>query len=133
MSMLVEFRDFNNAGNLLSDPLQDEWNDIQEALESMPLHLKASDQAGIQGNPIFDVVAANLYINNSLISKNWHHHVVIPKQYAFMGTDIDFFKSGIIGEVQFSNYPFLLNNLIRSEMFYQSKVIFGGHPASVLI
>ena len=31
-------------------------------------------------------------------------------------------KAGIVAEAQFSNYPFLLNNLIRSELFVKAKI-----------
>ena len=39
-----------------------------------------------------------------------------------MGKDVDFLKDGIVMEVQFSNYPFLLNNIIRTELFRKSHM-----------
>ncbi|MFM2063962.1 MAG: hypothetical protein RLZZ507_3633 [Cyanobacteriota bacterium] len=39
-----------------------EWEEINTVLSQMPLHIKASDQAGIQGNLIFDPVGTNEYI-----------------------------------------------------------------------
>jgi hypothetical protein len=34
----------------------------------------------------------------------------------------------LLAEVQFSNYPFLLNNTIRSELFFKSQVSLAGYP-----
>nr|WP_016949621.1 type II restriction endonuclease BglII [Anabaena sp. PCC 7108] len=99
----------------------------------MPLHIKASDQAGIQGNPIFDPVGTNEYIKAALIQSGWQSNIPIPIPYRFLGKEVDFCKSGIIIEIQFSNYPFLLNNTLRSELFFKAKTEFAGHPTNILI
>jgi hypothetical protein len=98
----------------------------------MPLHLKASDQAGKQGRPIFDPVGTNEYIKAALAPLGWQR-IPIPTEFAFLGTDVDFGKSGVIAEAQFSNYPFLLNNTIRSELFYKSKLPLTGSPTSLAV
>jgi hypothetical protein len=73
----------------------------------------------------------------------WHERVskgyasatqlAIPPAFHFLGTDVDFGKSGVIVEVQFSNYPFLLNNILRSELFFKAKTLFSGHPTEVIV
>lgn len=118
--MLVQITDYNHAGELIKSQYLTEWDEILKTLIGMPLHLKASDQAGKQGVPIFDPVGTNQYIKEDLIKKHWHNNIPIPTQYDFLGTDIDFGKRGMLVEVQFSNYPFLLNNTVRSELFYKS-------------
>ena len=35
--------------------------------------------------------------------------------------------------MQFSNYPFLLNNTIRSELFFKSQIPLVGHPAKLAV
>ena len=50
-----------------------------------------------------------------------------------MGTDIDFGKAGVIVESQFSNYPFLLNNTLRSELFFKAGTTFAGYATQLLI
>ncbi|WP_404799827.1 PDDEXK family nuclease [Anabaenopsis elenkinii] len=102
-------------------------------MNKMPLHIKASDQAKIQGKPIFDPVASNQYIKNALVNLEWHSNIPIPQKYKFLGKDVDFGKSGIILESQFSNYPFLLNNLLRSELFFKSSTEFVGTPTKLLL
>ncbi|MCD4783537.1 MAG: restriction endonuclease [Candidatus Eremiobacteraeota bacterium] len=102
-------------------------------LVNLPLHLKASDQKGKQGTPIFDVVGTNNFIKEKLVEKGWINSIPIPSNYSFLGTDIDFGKSGALLEVQFSNYPFLLNNTLRSELLFKSKFKVGDIETKVVI
>lgn len=130
--MIVDFTDYNNVGKLIAQNYSHEWKEVKEILENMPLHIKASDQAKIQGKPIFDPVGTNDSIKNSLVNKLWRPNIPIPQEYSFMGTDIDFGKNGIIIEVQFSNYPFLLNNILRCELFFKSRISLTGKPTACI-
>ncbi len=98
----------------------------------MPLHLKASDQGGKQGRPIFDPVGTNEAIKAALDRHGWRR-IPIPAEFKFLGIDIDFGKGGVIAEAQFSNYPFLLNNTIRSELFFRSKIALAGEPTKLAV
>jgi hypothetical protein len=133
--MLVEFVDFNRAGKYFAKEFKAEWNELLTVLRAMPLHVKASDQAGIRGSLIFDPVGTNARIKGTLCQPpaSWKPGISIPPEYAFLGTDVDFLKRGVLVEAQFSNYPFFLNNIIRSELFYQSKVNLAGEPMQVLV
>lgn len=132
--MNVEYRDYNGAAKLLDSKYKLEWQDVEEVLKAMPLHLKSSDQAGIKGNPIFDPVGTNFYIKNALEQRKWRSNLAIPEEFkAAFGLDVDFVSRGLLSEVQFSNYPFLLNNVLRSEFFVKSKVKFNGEPIEVVV
>jgi hypothetical protein len=130
--MIIEFHDFNSADKVITGNYATEWGEIKEVLERMPLHLKESDQAGIQGRPIFDPVGTNGYIKDGLKAKHWKSNIPVPGEYDFMGTDIDFGKNGFIGEAQFSNYPFLLNNILRAELFFKGGVILSDRKTACL-
>lgn len=132
MKILIE--DFNNANSLCEKSCNSEWNDLFNILTDMPLHLKASDQEGIKGQGIFDPVGTNEYLKQKLITTNiWKTNVPIPKEYKFLGKEVDFINRSTLVEAQFSNYPFLLNNLIRSQLFINSNVCFDGFPISMLV
>ena len=131
--MLIKFVDYNGAKELFIANYPVLWKELSQVLEAMPLHIKASDQAGIQGNPIFDPVGTNEFIKSKLSSKGWRANIPIPRQFNFLGTNIDFGKFGVLVEAQFSNYPFLLNNTIRSELFYKAAILLGGEPTEVLV
>lgn len=131
--MDILIKDYNNANALIEGKYTSQWDEISSTLREMPLHLKASDQAGKQGQAIFDPVGTNASIKSRMVSFGWIPNKEIPTEYKFLGTDIDFVKSGIIVEVQFSNYPFLLNNLLRSELFVKAGTNFTDHAAELLI
>lgn len=136
-TLIIQVADFNEANTVIANSYEAEWQELQQVLEQMPLHLKASDQAGIQGRRIFDAVGTNHYIKNALTNRalNWGANIRIPVEYNFLGTDVDFCKSGLLVEAQFSNYPFLLNNMLRSELFFKSRTQLAGHAigAAVII
>ena len=94
--------------------------------------MKASDQAGKQGQPIFDPVGTNEAIRAALAPHGWKK-VAIPAEFNFLGVDVDFGKRGVIAEAQFSNDPFLLNNTIRSELFFKSQITLVGEPAKLAV
>jgi hypothetical protein len=125
----IKSTDYNGAAAIVS-PL---WGVIENAIAEMPLRLKASDQAGLQGNMIFDPVGTNSALKEALVAAGWHPKVTIPSAYQCLGTDVDFEKDGVILEVQFSNYPFLLNNVIRTYLFSCQRVAFNGRVPKALI
>lgn len=125
--------DYNQVDSLLSDKYINEWNEVESVLTKMPLYVKDSDQKGKQGSKIFNPVGTNKAIEEGLKSYTWSFKMPIPNEYDFLGTDIDFVKKGILIEAQFSNYPFLLNNIQRSELFYKSKMIFDQVKTDLLI
>lgn len=131
--MLVEFTDYNGAAPVFSDAYRHVWEELEDALGSLMLHLKASQQAGIEGDAIFDPVGTNEAIKASLHSRGWASNVKIPARFAFLGKNIDFEKDGVIVEVQFSNYPFLLNNAVRSHLFYIAEVEFGTETTAAAV
>lgn len=130
--MNIAISDYNGAGALFSGKYSSEWAEIDSCLSSMSVYLKASDQAGKQGSYIFDPVGTNGAIKSDLINRNWSPNVKVAKEFKFLGTDVDFVKRGVVIEVQFSNYPFLYNNIIRSELFLKAGALFGGHSFEVL-
>ena len=131
--MILQYQDYNDSGEILCRSFQSLWDEIEAVLSAMPLHVKASDQRGIQGTLIFDPVGTNERIKCDLAAKGWLRNVTIPKANRPWGKDVDFCKAGILAEVQFSNYPFLLNNLLRSELFYQERHQFTTEPVKVLV
>jgi Restriction endonuclease BglII len=131
--MDIQFADFNVTKETFAGDRGKLWTEMESTLRAMPLHLKASDQEGIQGSFIFDPVGTNEHICASLVAKHWSANVRIPSEFEFLGKDVDFVKKGILAEVQFSNYPFLLNNLLRAELLVNSKTTMDGAPVGAVI
>lgn len=131
--MLFKCRDFNGAEDVIRRRYREAWEEVKETISGMPLHIKASDQKGKQGTPIFDAVGTNSYLKRALAGLSWDSGIPIPQEYKFLGKEVDFGKDGSIVEVQFSNYPFLLNNLLRSELFYKAVAHMPKEPVGLLL
>jgi len=131
--MKLFISDYNIEDSRMSPSIAGLNRQIEEVLRNLPLHLKASDQKGKQGSPIFDPVGTNSSIKNALVDIGWRPNVPLPEEYNTFGTDVDFALSGVVAEVQFSNYPFLLNNLLRSQLLYKRKALLDGSPLSILV
>lgn len=95
---------------------------VMDVLRSLPLHVKRSDQHGKKDHLIFDPVGANAAIDTALVSLGWKPKIPIPEGSQALGTDIDFGKSGVLVEAQFSNYPFFINNVMRTNALYQAGI-----------
>ncbi len=131
--MLVKHTDYNRAQELIGESFAKEWEELLNVLKAMPLHVKASDQAGIQGSLIFDPVGTNEYIKREMLKLGWGANIPIPEKYNFLGTDVDFLKSSFLVEAQFSNYPFLLNNTVRSELFFKARTQLGNSSIDAVV
>ena len=114
MEFLLE--DFNDAGAHFAGDGAQEWADIHEILRSSPLFMQSSDQAGKVGSPIFDPKATNAYLRSEAELRGWRV-VPVPEELTPFGVDWDAGKASTLAEWQFSNYPFLWNNVIRSLLF----------------
>ncbi len=88
----------------------------------MPLHVKLSDQANRKDRLIFSPVATNAHIAGALRARGWTEKVPFPEEFQALGLDGDLGKDGLLLEAQFSNYPFFLNNVVRTNVLYNAGV-----------
>lgn len=113
-----EWCDFNGAAEYFAGDGAAEWRDIEQVIAELPTCFQASDQAGIQGTPIFDPKATNLALTTMAAERGWRS-VPVPAELRAIGNDWDAGRRRTLAEWQFSNYPFLWNNIIRTEAVYQ--------------
>ena len=117
--------DFNGAESYLAGPGASEWRDLATIVSAMTLQLQPSDQAGLNRRPIFDPKATNLYLTNASQDFGWRK-IPVPADLTEFGLDWDAGKGETLGEFQFSNYPFLWNNIIRTEGVFRSRTPLRG-------
>ncbi|MFD5276829.1 hypothetical protein ACFWIX_04630 [Pseudarthrobacter sp. NPDC058362] len=115
-------RDFNGAAEYFSEVGESRWAEISSVLTSLRPQLQPSDQAGIVGRPIFDPKATNAALTAKAAELGWTN-VIVPPELQPFGKDWDAGKGVVLAEWQFSNYPFLWNNIIRSEAVFHSRGI----------
>jgi hypothetical protein len=112
--------DFNGAETYLAGLGSAEWRDLAEVVSAMTLQLQASDQAGRNHAPIFDPKATNQYLTQATSNFGWSK-IPVPRDLTGFGVDWDAGKNETLSEFQFSNYPFLWNNIIRTEGVFRSR------------
>lgn len=119
--MLFDITDFNNSTPYFDREGKSDWEELKSVILKMPVYLQASQQAGISGSAIFDPKATNAHLSNTLKKKGWIR-VPVPPSLQEFGLDWDGGKGTTLAEWQFSNYPFLWNNVIRTEAVVKSKL-----------
>jgi len=118
--VIFDITDFNNSSQYFRSHGRQEWDDISDIISNMPLYLQPSQQSGIVGNAIFDPKATNNYLTTNTHQRSWRT-IHVPPQLQMFGKHWDSGKNGTLAEWQFSNYPFLWNNIIRTEAVISSN------------
>jgi hypothetical protein len=128
-----EFKDFNGADEYFKGTGSAEWRDIHEILKALVPRFQPSRQAGKEDSPIFDPKGTNLALNEAAATYGWSK-VPVPLALRAFGNDWDAGKGGVLAEWQFSNYPFLWNNVIRTEaVFMQQSGLVGVNRVDALL
>ncbi|WP_157075547.1 restriction endonuclease [Janibacter anophelis] len=132
--MQIEIRDFNGSAEYFGTTGHQRWAEIADVLDNLTPQLQASDQAGKIGRPIFDPKGTNARLTVAADAAGWRK-APVPGDLRPFGKDWDAGKGAVLAEWQFSNYPFLWNNIIRSEAIFQSKAVVAPltAPAEALI
>ncbi|QUQ70449.1 hypothetical protein [Kutzneria sp. CA-103260] len=131
--MFYESTDFNGAAEYFQTLGAASWSEIDEVINQVEIQLQPSGQKGKTGTPIFDPKATNAKLTINALKKGWKK-VPVPDSLKEFGADWDAGKGSVLVEWQFSNYPFLWNNVIRSEAVYSSKQALSGMlPIGALI
>ena len=123
--MDFEVVDFNNAESYYAGAGLPEWADLELVITKMPLYLHGSLQAGKVGSAVFDPKGTNRHLRRSTQELGWRL-IPVPADLRAFGTDWDGGKRETLAEWQFSNYPFLWNNCIRSEAVYKTGLELPG-------
>jgi len=103
-------------------PGSDRWAELESVLLDLVPQFQPSDQAGKIGAPIFDPKGTNLRLTTAAAAAGWRA-IPVPSSLTEFGVDWDGGKGLVLAEWQFSNYPFLWNNVIRTEAVFQSEIV----------
>lgn len=119
--MIVQWTDYNGADSFFAEDRHRAWETLHKALSGAPLFLKESDQKGLQKTLEFDPKGTNSYLKTELVKLAWRANLPIPKEFDFLGKDVDFCLGNVLVEAQFSHYAFLANNVVRAEHFIRNS------------
>jgi hypothetical protein len=120
-----EVEDFAGAREYFDSDGADEWHDLENVLNGCTIQLQPSDQAGLNRKPIFDPKATNRELTDRAADYGWSA-IPVPVELQMFGNDWDSGKNRTLAEWQFSNYPFLWNNVIRTQGVYRSNIALKG-------
>jgi hypothetical protein len=124
-TVYAEIVDFNGATKYFARSGAAEWTEIAKIIGKLVPSFQPSRQAGIQCSPIFDPKATNLALTQAAAKAGWHK-VPVPAKLRALGNDWDGGKNGTLAEWQFSNYPFLWNNIFRTEAVFEQGISLDG-------
>lgn len=120
--MYYDIEDYNAADRYFASTGAQSWSEVADVLDELVPQLQASDQDGRQGMPIFDPKATNARLTESAASRGWNK-VPVPRALQPFGKDWDSGAGEVLAEWQFSNYPFLWNNIMRTEAVFQQRTV----------
>lgn len=123
--MQYEVSDFAGAKEFFEGPGEREWQEIAWVLDGTTPQFQPSDQAGLNHRPIFDPKATNRELTDRAAALGWKK-IPVPDGLKEFGLDWDAGKRTTLAEWQFSNYPFLWNNVIRTQGVYISDIELAG-------
>ena len=112
--------DFAGAAEFFAGSGSRRWAELDAVLTRARVHLQPSDQAGKRGIPIFDPKGTNRELTELAHDAGWNS-VPVPDALTEFGVDWDSGKGTVLAEWQFSNYPFLWNNIIRTQGVFASQ------------
>ncbi|HEV2974439.1 MAG TPA: hypothetical protein VGX69_05520 [Solirubrobacteraceae bacterium] len=127
--MFAEIADFNGADQYFKGPGSAEWAAIAKIVDKLRPSFQPSRQAGIRGEPIFDPKATNFALSSAALRRGWNV-VPVPATLREFGDHWDAGKSGTLAEWQFSNYPYLWHNVIRTQAVFQQRTPLSGLAAT---
>lgn len=119
--MHIEITDFNGAEEYFDSSGSVYWSELHSILAEQKPHLQLSGQSGRTGVYIFDPKATNNSLTDAAAELGWRK-VPVPPGLQEFGLDWDAGKEEVLVEWQFSNYPFLWNNVIRTEAVAQAQL-----------
>ncbi|WUH93457.1 hypothetical protein OG900_27325 [Streptomyces sp. NBC_00433] len=122
--MDFETADFSGATEYFAGPGSAYWSDLAYVIGH--LRLQPSGEDGMTGNPNFGPKATNRILTEQAALLGWEKIPVPDSPKAAFGLDWDAGRGAVLVEWQFSNYPFLWNNIIRSQVAVHRSLLLQG-------
>lgn len=129
--MRFEVADFNDGWAVLAKKHPAEWAELQAVLSETQYHVQLCNQKGRTEERIFSPSMANSALKDALLTRGWEAGVRIENSSYESGKDVDFFKNGVVLEVQFAHYGLLQADISRMEQLHTDVLrLAGGRKVS---
>lgn len=127
--MRIEVHSVNGGEFFLAQNHPNEWVEFIEMIAEVPYHVQLCRQKGRETEMIFSPSMANAELKKRLVDKNWSANVPIANPSYHSGKDVDFYKNGVVLEVQFAHYGLMQADVGRMEELRTGGLaLAGGFP-----
>lgn len=124
--MRYQFHDLNGADVILQGTA--EWDEIDNVLQDLKYGVQLCRQKDRETELIFSPSTSNERICDRLTALGWAPGVALQNPSYDTGKEVDFYKNGIVLEVQFAHYGLLQTDISRMQRLFDGglKLSNGG-------
>lgn len=119
----------NNALAYLQASRNAELNEILSVLDNALYQMQLCGQQGRESELIFSPSVSNTVLEDALVSLGWEAGVPLANPGYDTGKDVDFYKNGVVVEVQFAHYALCMSDISRMERLYSGGLQLQPSPS----
>ena len=129
--MNITTEDVNDAQNILEQNFLALYNELLNILDQCEYQMQASHQRERMGNTIFSPSITNKVLKTFFENYGWEANVPLLNPGYNTGKDVDFYKDGIVVEVQFAHYALMTSDAARLEALFNGNMrLVGDRPVN---
>ncbi len=129
--------DCNDGLAVLQQNHPAELAEIQAAISGMEYHVQLCGEAGRTSELIFSPSLNNDGLKSAFRAFNWECGVALENPTPETGRDVDYYKNGVVVEVQFAHYALCITDVSRMQRLFTQQVRLkpypNGTPRDVLV
>lgn len=127
--MRYETEEVNNAMAFLQANRSAELNELFSVLDNALYQVQFCGQRGRETELIFSPSMSNTVLKDSFTSLGWEAGVPLANPGYDTGRDVDFYKNGVVVEVQFAHYGLCMTDISRMERLYSRSLQLQSNPS----
>lgn len=112
----------NNALAYLNANRVSELKDILSVLDHAVYQVQLCGQKGRESELIFSPSVSNAVLKDAFSSLGWEAGLPLANPGYDTGRDVDFYKNGVVVEVQFAHYGLCMTDISRMERLYSGQL-----------
>lgn len=125
--MRFQTASFNQGDTYLSQHKSAEWSELADLLSRTVYNVQRCGQRNRENELIFSPSMTNAVLREELTQMGWISGIKLDNPGYDVGKDIDFYKNGILLEIQFAHYGILQADIVRMQGLYQQKYFLQNH------
>lgn len=116
--MRFDLHPINDGVGVLERDKPDVWKELLDVISSSVYQVQECGEAKRVGEPIFSPSMNNAILCRKFEACHWLSGIPLLDPTPAAGKDVDFYKGGVVLEVQFSHYGLLQGDVARMQGLY---------------